>query len=155
LRQDIPQAITVARRCDVALTWTRERAATWDADKQRIVGEAPAGIFDARYRELAAGAPVPGEWWRVEQDGKTVGFGWLEVVWGDAEILLAVAPGAQGKGVGEWTLQQLEREARSRGLRYLYNTVRSTHPRATETTAWLIKRGFKPSSDGALRAVVR
>lgn len=139
----------------MALTWTRERAATWDDDKQRIVGETPAGVFDARYRELAPGAPVPGEWWRVERDGETVGYGWLEVVWGDAEILLAVVPAERHKGVGEWILQQLEREAKSRGLRYLYNTVRATHPQATELSAWLIKRGFKPSEDGALRALVR
>lgn len=139
----------------MALTWVRERAATWDAHKQRIVGEAPKGVFDARYRELTPGAPVPGEWWRVERDGKTVGYGWLEVVWGDAEILLAVDPAEQRHGIGGYALQQLEREAKQRGLRYLYNIVRTTHPRAQQLTAWLEKRGFKASEDGALRAVVK
>lgn len=138
------------------LTWERERAATWDADKQRIVGEAPVGIFDTRYRELRPGAPVPGEWWRAVQGGRTAAYGWLEVVWGDAEILLAVAPEHRGKGIGSFVLEQLEREAKGRGLRYIYNEVRPTHPEGAKLSAWLAKRGFKGSEDGRLlRAVVR
>jgi GNAT superfamily N-acetyltransferase len=138
----------------VGLTWTRERAAVWDEGKRTVVGEAPAGIFDARYRELPAGAPVPGEWWRIEEDGRLVGYGWLEVVWGDAEVLFAVAPAARRKGVGAFAVERLAEEARARGLRYMYNTVRPTHPDAAGLTAFLVKRGFKASEDGALRARV-
>ena len=47
-------------------------------------------------------------------------------------------------------LPELEREATARGLNYLYNLVRSTHPRASEVTAWLAKRGFHASEDGRL-----
>jgi N-acetylglutamate synthase-like GNAT family acetyltransferase len=137
----------------MALTWIRERAAVWDGDKQRIVGEA-RGIFDARYRELAPGALVPGEWWRVEDGKQVVGFGWLEVVWGDAEVLFAVAPDAREKGVGRFIVERLGEEARARGLRYLYNTVRPTHPERDAVTAWLVKRGFKLAEDGSLRAQV-
>ncbi len=138
------------------LTWIRERLPVWDAPKARIVGQAPAGVFDTRYAELSEGAPVPGEWWRAERDGAVVGYGWLEVVWGDAEVLLATAPDARRQGVGAFVLEQLEREARSRGLRYLYNVVRPTHPAAAEVAAWLSERGFRPSEDGRLlRTVVR
>lgn len=135
------------------LTWTRERAAVWDSDKQRIVGEAPKGVFDARYKELAKGALVPGEWWRVEDGKKVVGYGWLEVVWGDAEVLFAVAPDAREKGAGSFIVEHLGQEAKARGLRYLYNTVRVTHPERERITAWLTKRGFKAAEDGSLRAL--
>ncbi len=138
------------------LSWVRERLPVWDADKARIVGGAPAGVFDTRYGELAEGAPVPGEWWRAEREGAAVGYGWLEVVWGDAEILLAAAPEARGQGVGSFVLQRLEEEAKARGLNYLYNVVRPTHPEGERVAAWLSERGFKASEDGRLlRSVVR
>lgn len=140
----------------MALTWICERGATWDADKRRIVGEAPRGAFDSRYRELAPGAPVPGEWWRVDEAGKPVAYGWLEVVWGDAEVLLATSRDCAGRGVGSFVLEHLEKEARARGLNYTYNVVRPTHPDAAKVSAWLVKRGFRPSDDGRLlRAVTR
>ncbi|RMG06976.1 MAG: GNAT family N-acetyltransferase, partial [Planctomycetota bacterium] len=132
----------------MSLSWIRERAPLWDEDKARIVGDAPAGVFDSRYKALVPGAPVPGEWWRVEDDGRVVGYGWLEIVWGDAEVLLAVAPEDRGRGVGAFILERLEDEAQARGLNYLTNIVRPTHPEAEKVSAWLVKRGFKASEDG-------
>ena len=136
------------------LSWNKEEAPRWDADKKRIVGDTPKGVFDVRYAELADGDVVPGEWWRVEDDGSVVGFGWLDIVWGDAEILLATAADAQGKGVGSFTLSELDREARARGVNYLYNVVRPTHPDGPRVAAWLEKRGFEGSEDGSLRRKV-
>src|SRR4029078_12142865 len=131
----------------MTLRWIRETPAHWDANKAQIVGGAQAGIFDSRYKTCTEGGIVPGEGWRVEDDGKTVGYGWLDVVWGDAEILLAADPEAQNKGVGSFILERLEDEARFRGLTYLYNIVRPTHPHAAQLTAWLEKRGFRVSED--------
>ena len=137
------------------LKWVAESPARWDENKRRIVGEAPAGVFDRRYRELADGDVLGGEWWRVEEDGEVVGYGWMDVVWGDAEVLLATAPGKEGRGIGRFILRELEREAGARGLNYLYNVVRPTHPDAKKVTAWLVKHGFKASEDGSLlRSVV-
>lgn len=136
------------------MDWIKEGTTSWDDDKQRIVGDAPVGIFDRRYGELAKGNIVPGEWWRAEDDGKVVGYGWLDIVWGDAEILLATAPEARGRGVGSFILGQVENEARQHGVNYLYNVVRPTHPDATRVTAWFEKRGFKASGDGSLRCRV-
>lgn len=136
----------------MSLSWIREPALPrWDEDKARVVGGAPAGVFDARYAKLGAGDTVPGEWWRVEREGEVVGYGWLEIVWGDAEILLATAEDARRSGVGAFILEQLEEEARRRGVNYLYNVVRTTHPEAAQVSAWLQKNGFKASEDGALR----
>lgn len=132
------------------LTWTTENPARWDADKRRIVGDAPAGIFDSRFGSLAEDAPLPGAWWRVERDGEAVAFGWLDAVWGDAEITLAVDPNARTEGVGTFVLQHLEKEAKARGLNRLYNIVRPTHPDHDATTAWFTKRGFEASDDGSL-----
>jgi len=140
----------------MTLRWIRETPAHWDGDKARIIGGAPPGIFDTRFKSCRAGDLVSGEWWRVDDEGRTVGYGWLDVVWGDAEILLATDPEAAGRGVGTFILDRLDEEARSRGLRYLYNLVRPTHPRAAALTAWLEKRGFTGSEDGRLlRAATR
>jgi ribosomal protein S18 acetylase RimI-like enzyme len=132
------------------LSWIADKPPRWDDDKARIVGGAPAGVFDARFGRCEKGDMLPGEWWRVEQDGKIVGYGWLDVVWGDAEILLATDPELQGKGIGTFVLDNLEREARGKGLNYLYNIVRPTHPNRDEVSGWLKKRGFAPSEDGSL-----
>lgn len=136
------------------LSWIKEDSPHWNEDKLRIVGEAPKGIFDRRYQELAEGDIVPGEWWRVEDDGKVVGYGWLDIVWGDAEILLATAPGAEGRGVGTFVLGELDRAAKARGVHYLYNIVRPTHPDAERVTKWLSKRGFADAEDGSMRRKV-
>jgi len=132
------------------LNWIKERSPRWDAEKVRVIGEAPVGIFDRRYRDLKANERPPGEWWRVEADGKVVGYGWLDVVWGDAEILLAVDESSRKKGVGAFILDQLDREATSRSLNYVYNVVRPTHPSAEQVSAWLVKNGFQASADGSL-----
>ena len=138
----------------MTLRWIRETPAHWDAGKARIVGGASPGIFDSRLKSCRAGDLVSGEWWRVEDEGRTVGYGWLDVVWGDAEILLATDPEAHGRGVGTFILERLDEEARSRGLSYLYNLVRPTHPRGAALTAWLEKRGFHGSEDGRLLRAV-
>lgn len=138
----------------MTLTWNHEFSPVWDESKRRIVGGAPAGIFDSRFAELDEGAPLPGDWWRVEQDGVSVGYAWLDAVWGDAEITLAVAERARRSGVGAFALERLEEEARKRGLNRLYNTVRPTHPEHAATTAWFVKHGFAASEDGSLTRAV-
>lgn len=139
----------------MGLQWIQESPPYWDADKARIVGGAGTGIFDAALTSQQEGALLPNDWWRAEDDGKTVGYGWMDVTWGDAEVLLAVEPEARGRGVGTFILERLAAEARERGLHYLYNVVSETHPLHAEVTAWLEARSFTASEDGKLlRAVV-
>lgn len=140
----------------MALTWIQESPPYWDADKARIVGGAGARIFPPSLVERAKGSLLPNDWWRVESDGKTVGYGWMDITWGDAEILLAVDPSARGRGVGTFILERLEIEARERGLHYIYNVVGEQHPERDEVTQWLEARRFTGSDDGKLlRAVVQ
>lgn len=130
-----------------AWTWQHEERPVWDEDKQRVIGGAPAGIFDLPYRP---GDALPGDWWAaVDESGRAVGFGWMDVTWGEAEILLAVEPDAQQAGLGSFVLDHLEAEAASRGLNYVYNTVRDTHPRRAEIQDWLGVRGYAGSSEDA------
>ena len=133
------------------LTWTHEDSPTWDADKQRVVGSAPEGAFDLAY---ADGASLPGDWWAARTpDGAVLGYGWLDATWGgDAEILLAVDASSRQQGVGSFVIAQLEREAASRGLNYVYNTVRASHPERDELHDWLAVRGYRGSTaDTTLR----
>ncbi|MGQ0734519.1 MAG: GNAT family N-acetyltransferase [Acidobacteriota bacterium] len=133
--------------------WIREEAPRWDAPKTRIVGGAPPGVFDLPSYKL--GDVLPGDWWRVEVNGEVAGYGWLDAVWGDAEVLLAVAPEQQDHGIGSFIIDSLQREAKARGLNYLSNVVRATHPERERVTAWLSSRGFKVFEDGVLRLGTR
>ncbi len=134
----------------MSLKWSADVPPLWDADKERLVGQAPEGIFDRRYRSMKIGELVPGSWWRVSTEGRTLGFGWMDIVWGDAEILLVVDGDTRRQGVGDFILDNLAAEARSRGLNYLYNTVRPAHPFAEEVSKWLEKHGYSHSEDGSL-----
>ncbi|WP_266219066.1 GNAT family N-acetyltransferase [Paraliomyxa miuraensis] len=139
----------------MGLKWIHESPPYWDADKARIVGGAGAGIFEPSLTNRELDTMLPNDWWRAEEDGKTVGYGWMDTTWGDAEILLAVDPDARRHGIGTFILERLEAEARERGLNYIYNLVRETHPLHTEVTTWLEARRFTASEDGKLlRAVV-
>jgi N-acetylglutamate synthase-like GNAT family acetyltransferase len=137
------------------LQWIHESVAHWDADKARIVGGAPAGSLPISVSDHAEGDVLPDDWWRVEHEGRCVGYGRMDVTWGDAEILLVVEPEAQHRGVGSFILEKLEQEARNRGLNYLYNQVQPEHPAEAEITSWLRNRAFTQTEDGKLaRAVV-
>lgn len=137
------------------LSWVKDDRPVWDADKQRVVGGAPPGSLDLHHEP---GADLPGDWWAArDPEGKVVGYGWLDSTWGgDAEVLLAVDPATRQQGVGSFILENLEREAGERGVNYVYNTVRTTHPDRDGVHDWLAIRGYKgSSSDTALRKLVR
>jgi GNAT superfamily N-acetyltransferase len=133
------------------LSWSHEPNPTWDADKQRVIGSAPPGALDLSYVD---GAALPGDWWAARTtEGAVVGYGWLDATWGgDAEILLAVDASAQRQGVGSFVIERLEDEAAHRGLNYVYNTVRDTHPQRDDLHDWLAVRGYRGSNaDTTLR----
>jgi GNAT superfamily N-acetyltransferase len=132
----------------MSLTWQHESPALWNADKQRIIGGAPPGVFSLG--PFHAGDVVPGDWWRAEEDGRAVGYGWMDQSWGDAEILLAVDPNGQHHGVGTFILDRLEDEAAKQGVNYLYNVVPPAHPDRAGLTRWLLRRGFVASHEGGL-----
>ena len=139
-----------------AREWIHESPAHWDRDKARIIGGAAPGIFDPRLSDRPLGSLLPGDWWRVEESGEIVGYGFMDLIWGDAEVLLVVDPAARGGGIGSWIMDRLEHEAFARGVRYLYNQIRATHPDRDGIQRWLEGRRFTASGDGRLlRAVVR
>lgn len=132
-----------------ALQWVADPDPHWDDDRARVFGTVPDGVFPAVPR--IAGERLTGDWWAVVADGRTVGYGWLDDVWGDAEILMAVQVDARGTGAGSFALSRLEAEATDRGLNYVVNVVRDTHPERDRVTAWLLARGFGAAEDGRLR----
>jgi GNAT superfamily N-acetyltransferase len=128
--------------------WIHENPARWDASKSSILGADREGALGLQ--EYGEGDLIPGEWWRVEEDGRPVGYGWMDCTWGDAEILLAVDAGHRNRGVGAYILDRLESEAAGRGLNYLFNEVRETHPDPDSITRWLTARRFEASHDDRL-----
>jgi benzoate-CoA ligase family protein len=136
------------------LRWAREDAPRWDADKQRLFGEDE--LNSVGLVPSAPGAAIADEWWRVtDSAGATVGYGWLDSEWGDAEITFLVAPDRRGAGIGEFIVGHLEHEAETRGLNYIYNTVPAGHPDRAWMTRWLVAHGFVDAGDGELRRRVR
>ena len=131
------------------LTWVKDDDPRWDADRERVFATVPDGVFRAEAR--TPGERLSSDWWRVEDGGRVVGYGWLDDVWGDAEILLAVEEGARGTGAGAFALARLEEEAAARGLNYVLNVVRDTHPDRTAVTEWFLAHGFTGTEDGRLR----
>jgi N-acetylglutamate synthase-like GNAT family acetyltransferase len=136
-----------------SLAWARDADPRWDADRERVFGTVAPGVFPDVARE--PGGELPGDWWRVEVDGRVVGYGWLDDVWGDAEILLAIEEPVRGTGAGSFALARMEEEARARGLNYVLNVVRDTHPDHAAVTDWFLAHGFTGTEDGALRKQVR
>src|SRR4051812_16029969 len=152
------------------LTWVKDDDPRWDADRERVFATVPVGAF--RPEQRAPGERLSSDWWRVRDGDRVVGYGWLDDVWGDAEILLAVEASARGTGAGAFALARLEEEAAARGLHYVVNVggdthpdrgagteglncvvsgVRDTHPDGAGVTEWFIARGFSGTDDGRLR----
>lgn len=134
----------------MSLTWSHETRPVWDDDKRRVIGGAPVGALDIAYPE---GADLPGDWFAAREGEQVVGYGWMDSTWGgDTEILLAADPAAQGRGVGSFVMAHLEREAARRGMNYVYNTVRETHPDRERVHDWLLVRGYEGNErDASLR----
>lgn len=134
---------------EMALRWVHDEDPRWDDDRRRVFASVSEGVFRTEAR--SPGEPLSSDWWRVERDGRVVGYGWLDDVWGDAEILLAVDAGERRSGVGSFVVDHLEQEAAARGLNYVVNVVRATHPERESVTGWLEGRGFAATEDGRLR----
>jgi GNAT superfamily N-acetyltransferase len=137
----------------MTLRWTKEDVPRWDADKQRLFDE--TALASVGLDRPERGASLADEWWRVtDDDDVVVGYGWLDSLWGDAQITFLVDPARRGQGIGEYILDRLEQEAGARGLNYIYNVVPATHPEPNWMTHWLTLRGFVAGT-GDLRRQVR
>lgn len=131
------------------LSTFQETLPKWDDDKARVLGGAAPGSLPPMHYDF--GDLLPGEWLRVQSGDHVVGYGWLELSWGEAEILLAVDPSARRNGVGAYILDALARETAQRGSQYMFNAVREGHPDAEGLSRWLRAHGFEPAGDGTLR----
>ena len=135
-------------RTEAQLRWVKDDDPRWDADRERVFATIGTDVFPGLARHI--GDQLPSDWWRVEDGGRVVAYGWLDDVWGNAEILLAVDEAARGTGAGAFALARLEDEAAARGLNYVVNVVRDTHPERTAVTDWFLAHGFTGTDDGRL-----
>lgn len=131
------------------MDWISEPDPTWDADKAAAFS--PSGPALHGLGDPAPGTPLGDAWWRAEDDGEVRGYGRLDDTWGDAEVLVVVAPEHRGAGVGSFVMEHLEQEAAARSLNYVYNVVPIAHPDPEPVRDWLASRGFSPSESGELR----
>ena len=133
-------------------SWVREEAPVWDAVKAAAFS--PVGPEAHGLGTPADGEALGDSWWRVEEDGVAVGFGRFDDAWGDAEVLVVVAPEHRRSGAGTFAMRCLEDEAAARSVNYVYNVVPLGHPDAEGVTAWLVAQGFTDAGDGELRKKV-
>jgi benzoate-CoA ligase family protein len=134
------------------LRWQKEDAPRWDADKDAAFGATE--LASVGLSRPARDASIADEWWRVTAGATTVGYGWLDSEWGDAQISFLVVPEHRGAGVGDFIVGQLEHEAAARGLNYIYNEVPASHPDPAWMRNWLVAHGFAAAADGTLRRQV-
>jgi N-acetylglutamate synthase-like GNAT family acetyltransferase len=134
------------------LRWVKDDDPRWDADRERVFAGLGADVFPGVVRQ--EGKHLASDWWRVEDGERVVGYGWLDDVWGDAEILLVVEERARGGGAGAFALAHLEGEAAARGLNYVVNVVRDTHPQREAVAGWFVRHGFTGTDDGRLHKQV-
>jgi GNAT superfamily N-acetyltransferase len=126
-------------------SWEALSSPRWNEDFARIVGGWPEGVFP-RAGWTDAGI-VPGAWWAVRSEtGAVVALAVLDTVWGDGEVMVAVDPACVRTGAGRFAMEQLQVEARSRGLAYLRNQVPAAHPQPEAVVAWLESCGFVAGS---------
>jgi GNAT superfamily N-acetyltransferase len=135
------------------MEWIHENPPHWDETKAKILGTSPEGVF--RIGPYAPGDLISGEWWRVEDGGTVLGYGWMDTNWGDAEILLCVDPSRRREGVGAFVLEHLAREAAAHGLNYMYNVVPAAHPEPEVFARWLLKHGFVRADDDSYKRRVK
>ena len=133
----------------MAREWIHETSARWDEAKTATFGELSPELFGIPAPALHA--DLGGEWWRVQDGEEVVGYGRLDDVWGDAEILVVVGASARGTGVGDYILGQLDREASERHLNYVYNRVDPEHPARDRVARWLEAHGFGRTAEGDYR----
>jgi len=129
--------------------WVRETPARWDRTKAAVLGELSPELFGLG--RPTDGDPLADEWWRVERDGEVLGYGRLDETWGDAEVLMLVAPVQRASGIGSFILANLEAEATARHVNYIYNVVPQRHPDPESVTHFLTARGFELTDVGELR----
>jgi ribosomal-protein-alanine N-acetyltransferase len=105
------------------------------ADLPAIMGVMDCA-FEARFGEAwtasqcASLLPMSGVWLTLAREGdEAVGFALSRLVVGEAELLLlAVKPGARGRGIGKLLLEHFQRAAISRGAERLHLEVRDGNP---------------------------
>ena len=56
------------------MDWVRENPPHWDEAKASVIDGGPPGAF--HLPEYQTGDLLPGEWWRVEENGDMLGYGW-------------------------------------------------------------------------------
>lgn len=113
----------------------------YDDDKKAFFSALQDGVV----RLNPAGNYLPGTWWRLTAGDTTLGYGWMDVTWGDAQIMLAVSPEARRGGHGKTILDHLEHEAHEAGLAYMFNTIPGDHPDPEGVRVFLTGNGFEPS----------
>ncbi|GEM_PF-5388488 len=120
--------------------WIKEDKAIWNENKARIIGSNIGSFF----LDFPVQSDIlPGEWFNLtDENGEIVGYGWINVSEGDAEISVAIDGKYQGRGYGSQIIDNLYREVESLGFEEIIVVVRQENPNASDVVKWAYKNGY-------------
>ena len=135
-----------------SLTWVKDDDPRWDADRERVFATVGPGVFPGRAASRGSGCPVTGGGSRTTAGSSATAGSTTSGA--TRRSCSRSRRAARGTGAGAFALARLEEEAAARGLNYVVNVVRDTHPDRDAVTAWFLAHGFTGTDDGRLRKQV-
>lgn len=120
--------------------WIKEEEPVWDSDKEDIIDCAPQGSFNMGPK---SNGTISGDWWKLVENKRVIGYGWISMISGDAELLIAVRKSEQHKGYGNIILENLEMEASKLKHNKVVAIIQSENINAVNIIYWLDRKGFR------------
>lgn len=125
----------------IIMQFIQDTEAKWNDEKKVIFDEVESGTFD--FYEVALNAPLPFEWWKIIDDnGITMGFGWINFEENDFEISFVVKNEFRKNSVGSIIVKELEELAIQRGVSHVLAIVKSSNPNSSKMIKWLYERDY-------------
>ena len=120
----------------------------WNLEKNRIFTSIDQGTFEYNLKELGLGIALEHEWWKLVENKKVLGFGWINYTNDDFEISFVVYDDYTGKGLGSFIINELEKLGESKGYRKILAIVKETNPNSEKIIEYLYRKGYSFYIDG-------
>jgi ribosomal protein S18 acetylase RimI-like enzyme len=132
-------------RRNFMMDWIQEQPALWDETKQNILG-ANKGAFDIEHTQV--GGELDGVWFKLIDNNEIIGYGWIDLAYGNPEISIAVDSHKRFSGYGNTILRNLEEKALALGFSEVECIVRRKNADAINAIKWFHRNGFVPDWPG-------
>lgn len=122
------------------MCWIKEEKPLWDRNKIKIIGS-NIGCFVIS--DIQEGDKLEGKWFKLtDKYGQIVGYGWIDIIGGEAEISVAVDKKYKGNGYGTQIINNLYTEIKKLGFDEVIAVVREENSNAEDVIRWVYKNGY-------------